>query len=50
MKIYVTRDEARNDVFDYLELFYNSKHKHGSNDLLSPVELEFRYRERLGSV
>lgn len=49
-KTYVTRDEARSDVFDYIELFYNSKRKHGSNDLLSPVEFESRYRERLGSV
>ena len=49
-KTYVTRDEARSDVFDYIELFYNSKRKHGSSDLLSPVEFESRYRERLGSV
>jgi len=49
-KIYATRDEARSDVLDYIELFYNSKRKHGSNELLSPVEFEARYRERLGSV
>ena len=39
-KIYATRDEARSDVFDYIEMFYNSKRKHGSNNLLSPVEYE----------
>ena len=33
-KIYSTRDEARRDVFDYIEMFYNSKRKHGSNNLL----------------
>lgn len=49
-KIYSTRDEARSDVFDYIEMFYNSKRKHGSNNLLSPVEYETRYQERLGSV
>lgn len=49
-KIYSTRDEARSDVFDYIEMFYNSKRKHGSNNLLSPVEYENRYQERLGSV
>ena len=49
-KVYSTRDEARSDVFDYIEMFYNSKRKHGSNNLLSPVEYENRYQERLGSV
>lgn len=49
-KIYSTRDEARSDVFDYIEMFYNSKLKHGSNNLLSPVEYENRSQERLGSV
>ncbi|WP_144216667.1 IS3 family transposase, partial [Shewanella algae] len=49
-KIYTSREEARSDVFDYIEMFYNSKRKHGSNNLLSPVEFENRYQERLGSV
>ena len=49
-KIYKNRDEARGDVFDYIEMFYNSKRKHGSNNLLSPVEYENRFQERLGSV
>ncbi len=49
-KVYSTRDEARSDVFDYIEMFYNSKRKHGSNNLLSPVEYENRYQELLGSV
>lgn len=49
-KIYSTRDAARSDIFDYIEMFYNSKRKHGSNNLLSPVEYENRYQERLRSV
>lgn len=49
-KVYSTRDDARSDIFDYIEMFYNSKRKHGSNNLLSPVEYENRYEERLGSV
>ena len=49
-KIYRNRDEARTDIFNYIEMFYNSKRKHGFNDLLSPVEYENRYQERLGSV
>lgn len=49
-KIYSTREDARSDIFDYIEMFYNGKRKYGSNDILPPVEFENRYRERLGSV
>ncbi|EGO7019478.1 IS3 family transposase, partial [Escherichia coli] len=28
-KIYGTREEARSDIFDYIEMFYNSKRRHG---------------------
>lgn len=48
--IYSTRDDARYDIFDYIEMFCNSKHKHGSNNLLSPLEYESCYQERLGIV
>lgn len=33
-------DEARQNVFDYIEMFYNSKRKHVGNGMLSPVEFE----------
>jgi putative transposase len=49
-KIYATRDDARGDVFDYIELFYNSRRRHGFNNLLSPVEYEKQYQERLVSI
>ncbi|MEM0514665.1 IS3 family transposase [Pseudoalteromonas sp. YIC-827] len=49
-KVYSTRDDAKSDIFDYIEMFYNIKRKHGSNDLLSPVEYEKRYQERLRGV
>ena len=49
-RIYSTRGDAKSDIFDYIEMFYNSKRKHGSNNLLSPVEYENRYQERLRSV
>jgi len=39
-RTYRTRDEARQDVFDYIEMFYNPKRKHANNGLLSPVEFE----------
>ncbi|WP_139125330.1 IS3 family transposase [Enterobacter sp. ku-bf2] len=31
-KFYGTREEARSDIFDYIEMFYNSKCRHGSSD------------------
>lgn len=31
-RIYGTRDEARSDIFDYIEMFYNSKRRHGSSE------------------
>lgn len=39
-RIYKTREEARLDVFDYIEMFYNPKRKHARNGMLSPVEFE----------
>lgn len=46
-KIYTNRDEARQDVFDYIEMFYNTKRRHGFNNQLSPVEFESRFSKRL---
>jgi putative transposase len=39
-KTYKTRDDARQDVFDYIEMFYNPQRKHAKNGMLSPVEFE----------
>lgn len=39
-RTYPTRDAARRDVFEYIEMFYNPKRKHTNNGLLSPVEFE----------
>ena len=49
-RVYKTRAEAKTDVFDYIEMFYNPKRRHSSNDLLSPVEYERRYEMGLKSV
>lgn len=49
-KIYADREAARRDVFDYIEMFYNPKRRHGYNNRLSPVEFERRHFERLESV
>ena len=49
-KIYGTWEEARSDIFDYIEMFYNSKRRHGSCDQMSPNKHENQYYQRLGSV
>jgi transposase InsO family protein len=49
-KIYTTREDARSDVFDYIEMFYNAKRRHGFNNQLSPVEFEKRYAMSLQGV
>lgn len=49
-KIYTTREDARSDVFDYIEMFYNVKRRHGFNNQLSPVEFEKRYAMSLQGV
>lgn len=37
---YRTRDEARRDLFDYIELFYNRKRRHSALGYKSPVAFE----------
>jgi putative transposase len=39
-RTYKTRADARQDVFDYIEMFYNPKRKHARNGMLSPVNFE----------
>ena len=49
-RVYIDREEARRDVFDYIEMFYNAKRQHGYNNGLSPVKFEKQYFSRLESV
>ncbi len=41
-KVYRTRDEARADVFDYIERFYNPRRRRSKLGYLSPMEFEAR--------
>ncbi|MFD2854555.1 IS3 family transposase [Seohaeicola zhoushanensis] len=45
-RTYRTREEARQDVFDYIEMFYNPKRKHARNGMLSPVDFERQQKLR----
>jgi len=49
-RIYADREEARRDVFDYIEMFYNPKRRHGYVGRVSPVQFEQQYFNQLGSV
>ena len=48
--IYLTREAARSDVFNYIEMFYNTWRRHGFNNQLSPEECEAQYQEWLASA
>jgi putative transposase len=37
---YLTRDEAKQDVFEYIECFYNRKRRHGRLGNISPDAFE----------
>jgi putative transposase len=39
-KVYRSRNEAKADVFDYIERFYNPKRRHSTIGYLSPMEFE----------
>jgi putative transposase len=39
-KMYRTRDQARADVFDYIECFYNPRRRHSTIGYLSPMQFE----------
>jgi putative transposase len=39
-RIYASRQEAKSDVFDYIEGFYNRTRRHSHLGLLSPLAFE----------
>lgn len=49
-KIYTTRQNARDDVLNYIAMFYNPKRRYSFNNQMSPVEFEKRYTVSLESV
>ncbi len=49
-RTYITRDDARHHIFDYIEMFYNPQRKHVRNGMLSPVEFETRQKLNTQSV
>src|SRR4051812_3987477 len=43
-KVYRTRDQARADVFDYIERFYNPRRRHSTIGYISPMQFEQKAR------
>lgn len=49
-KKYRTREEARQAIFEYIELSYNPKRRHTHNNRVAPTVYEQRYFMKNGSV
>ncbi len=49
-KVYRTRDEARRDVFDYIEMLYNPTRQHAWNGMLAPIEFERKHKAKAEGV
>lgn len=49
-KIYATREEARQAIFRYIEMFYNPKRRHTHNNRVAPTVYEQQYFMQTESV
>ncbi len=47
-KVYRSREQARADVFDYIERFYNPTRRHSTLGYVSPVEFEKAQKAEVG--
>jgi transposase InsO family protein len=47
---FATRQEAKDKLFDYIEVFYNRNRIHSASEYFTPAEYEARYRAHLQQV
>lgn len=43
-------NETRSDVFEYIEMFYNTKRHHSDSGNVSPIQFDSQYRDGLKSA
>lgn len=49
-EIYHTKRQAKQSIFEYIEVFYNRERMHSANNNLSPVEFEEKMlREKIAT-
>ena len=48
--IYATKKQARTELFEYMEVFYNRQRLHSKLDYLSPVAFEQQYHQLLNEA
>ena len=49
-KIYSTRDDAKTEIFNFIDMFYNPIKRHSHTGGVSPAQFEEDYFSRLESV
>ena len=49
-KIYVTREDAKREILNFIEMFYNPVKRDSHTGGVSPVKFEEDYFSKLGSV
>ena len=43
---YENREQAKQNIFEYVEVFYNNQRRHSTLGYLSPAEFEQRYYQQ----
>lgn len=47
-EFYKTREEAKQSIFEYVEVFYNRKRRHSTLGYISPMAFENRWQQQSG--
>lgn len=48
--VFASHGQAKRDLFDYIEAFYNTRRRHSTLDYVSPAEFERRFRSGHGEA
>jgi len=49
-KVYSTRNDAKVDIFNFIDVFYNPKKRHSHTSNVSPAKFEEAYFSELQAV